>query len=329
MNPAHTRRRFLALGAAAIATSRLAAPALAFGADPLVKEQGIAFGADWSVTMPSKVDLTTLRPQIEAVLATVDRMMSPWRPDSEISVFNAAARGEYAVSPETAFVVQSGLGLAQKTGGWFDPAVGPLVARWGFGPIQGTTGSEQNWTQLAASEATLSKTRDDLTLDLCGIAKGRALDRIANILKTAGHEDFLIDLGGELIGHGQHPEGRGWRVAVEDPRIGVVGAAGVLDLSGRAVATSGFRAQSYQIGDRTYSHIIDPRKGLPVQTETLSVSVLATDGMTADAWATALTAAGAEGPALARLHGITALFLTADATGLHPIATGGFDRYLL
>ena len=329
MMPHLSRRRLLKLGGTSLATASIWAPALALGATPLLTLEGRAFGARWLVTLPAGANTAGLRPAIETLLADIDQKMSPWRPDSEITAFNRAPAGSQTVSPETGLVAQAALDAANLSDGWFNPAVGPLVAQWGFGPIEGTTGRAAPWAHLAAAPDALSKTEIGLTFDLCGIAKGYALDRMATTIADFGHEHFLIDLGGELKAQGHHPEGRIWQVAIEDPRQGFEAPAGALQLDGLAVATSGQRAQSYQVGPTIYSHIIDPQNGMPVQSTTASVSVLASDGMSADAWATALAAAGVHGPALAEQAGIAALFLVRQPAGLSRITTAGFGDYLL
>jgi thiamine biosynthesis lipoprotein len=224
-------------------------------------------------------------------------------------------------------VTTAALAIAEASGGVFDPSVGPLVARWGFGVIAGE--DRPGWQGLSVLEDAVAKDRDGLTLDLCGIAKGRALDRMATLLADAGLTDFLIDLGGELYARGRHPSGRAWQAGVEDPRPGAARVAEVVRLDGNAVATSGDRANGYTFGGRRYSHIIDPRTRRPVAGDLASVSVIAEDAITADGWATALAAAGAKGgPVLARRRGIAALFLIRDGAGLRRIATGAFDTHL-
>ena len=200
------------------------------------------------------------------------------------------------------------------------------MARWGFGPIRGAEGAD--WRALSLADDTIAKPTDGLTLDLCGIAKGRALDRIAAMLASRGEADFVVDLGGELSARGRHPSGRTWRVAVEDPRPGLEGVVEIVRLDGEAIATSGARAQSYTLGARRYSHIVDPRAGAPADNALASVSVIAADATTADGWATALAAAGpVAGPELARRAGLDALFLAAEGAGLTRTMTGRFaDR---
>lgn len=328
-HPHPTRRRMLALTGAALVLAGRAqaeAPAVLRGARPTRSASGAAFGSHWHVTLPDADDPQSLRDPVQTLLDGIDRLLSPWRPDSEIGAFNRAAPGRRAVSPETAHVATAALRLARASEGWFDPSVGPLVARWGFGPIEGEA---TGWRDLDADPASLGKTRAGLTFDPCGIAKGRALDLMAARLADQGHGDFLIDLGGELAARGRHPSGRDWQVAVEDPRADATGAAAVLALRGRAVATSGLRAQSYDLGGHRYGHIIDPRSRTPMDGPVASVSVLAGNAMIADGWATALSAAGLGGPDLARRNGIDALFLIREGEALRQVTTGGFAAHLL
>ncbi|AJY44909.1 FAD:protein FMN transferase [Martelella endophytica] len=329
---AHLTRRHL-LAATGAAGLGLAAPGLLRAASATQHVTGAAFASDWSVTLANGANGAALKPRFDQLLASIDRMMSPWRADSEISAFNLT-RGEASrISDETAFTAEAALAVAAESDGWFDPTIGPLVARYGFGPIEGTVGPEDEaaprWRSLAVEGDRLVKRQPGLTMDLCGIAKGRALDLMALELRESGHDDFLIAISGELLSKGRHPEGRPWQVAVEDPRPETDGAFGVLRLDNAAVATSGLRAQSYDLGGSRYSHIIDPYHARPVGGEIASVSVIAPDAMTADGWATALTAAGAKGPALARRRGIVSLFLFHDGAALRSESVNGFDRFLL
>ncbi len=323
--PRIDRRRFLALGGASALAFGL--PGIAFGAPSLRFIEGRAFATEWSIATPDSVDLETLRRPIEDMLARVDLQMSPWRTDSDVSTFNRAPSGTLKMPAELVRVTEAALALAGLSRGAFDPTVGPLVSRWGFGPIDG--GDATDWRHIGLEPDALSKANDRLTLDLCGIAKGYALDRMADIVRSAGHEDFLIDLGGELRASGMHPSGRSWHVAIEDPRPGVNGAVEVLNLGNMAVATSGSRANGYDVGNRRYSHIIDPATLEPANSSLLSVSVIAAETMSADGWATALFAAGsAKGVDLARRHGVSALFVLKNAQGLKRMSTGAFDTFL-
>lgn len=313
-----SRRGFVGLLGAALVWPR------AGFAEALDAVEGTAFGTSWRIVGPSGSGLGRLRPGIEALFDGIDREMSPWRRDSTVSRFNAGRAGWHRTSDEMARVTGAALSLAKASGGAFDPTVGPLVARWGFGPIDG--GGAPDWRGIATASGRIAKARDDLTLDLCGIAKGRALDRAIEFAQSQGVRNLLIDLGGELRALGSHPAGRPWRVAVEHPVPGRPAPA-VIELPvGSAVATSGLRAQSYVLGDRTYGHIIDPVAGSPTDGELRSVTVLAAEAMTADGWATALFAAGDRaGPALGQAHGIAALFLYGDAPSPRQVRTGAIE----
>lgn len=317
------RRRFLALGTACIV-----APAVARAAEPVNVLGGDAFGTGWRITLPTGRPTERLRPRVEALLADLDLAFSPWRDDSIVSRFNAAGVLDMPVSDQVAGVTQSALSIAAESGGRFDPTVGPLVARWGFGPITSGETRPGGWRALSVDNGHLVKTEPTLTLDLCGIAKGYALDRMVGLLLDTGHDDFIVDFGGELAARGRHPSGRVWQVGIEDPRPEMDGLAGRITLDGVAVATSGVRANGYDIGNRRYSHIIDTTTQEPVEVALCSVSVTGPLAQVADAWATTLMAAGHDGPTLAGQHGIKALFLFRDAAVLRPVATGGIEAHL-
>ncbi|WP_375687735.1 FAD:protein FMN transferase [Pseudooceanicola sp. LIPI14-2-Ac024] len=314
-----SRRGFVTGCAALAATPALAAPPVLRGAAATETITGSAFATGWRVVLPSGPRPDLVAP-IAALLAGIDAEMSPWRDDSAISSVNAMAPGVRGVSEEFAQVLAAAQALQVASGGTFDPRVGPAVAQWGFGPIHAAPGAGA----FALEGGRLEKS-GTATLDLCGIAKGRALDRVAGLLRAGGEGDFLIEIGGELMANGQHPDSRPWRIGVEDPRPGVAGLERGIDLVDRAIATSGLKTQSYMLNGQVYGHIIDPHDMRPVAAGPLaSVSVMADSAMMADGWATALMAAGPEdGPRLAETHRIDALFLYSEPNGLRAVTTGG------
>lgn len=334
-----TRRAFVGRASAAAAGTLMAAPALATGAPMLETIEGTAFATGWRISLPAGSGAAGLAAHVRALLDAVDQQMSPYRADSDLTRFNTARAGACAAPADLVHVARAALDLAAASGGSFDPTVGPQVARWGFGPITGEAGlgtgpatgpaTGADWSDLDLAPDALIKSDPRLTLDLCGIAKGHALDRLAALIRSAGHEAFFVDLGGEVRVAGHHPSGRPWHVGVEDPRPEASGMAEVLALDGGAIATSGDRENGYTLGNRRYSHIIAPETGQPVTGALASVSVLMPTAMEADGWATALMAAGsAAGPALARRHGLSALFLSRAGSGLGRVTTGAFDRHL-
>jgi len=322
-----TRRTLLSGASAALLWP--SAPARAATAGLTIVE-GEAFGAGWRVLLPDAAALRGIGRALEAELAAVDGAMSPYRPDSEIGRFNATSRpGWFALSPESHGVVRRALAVARASDGAYDPTVGGIVARYGFGPIR--SNSLADYRNLSLAEGALHKADARLTLDLCGIAKGHAADRLARSLQSLGATSYLIEISGELRAGGQHPKGRPWQVAIEAPIPGQPRPHRLVSLrDGAALATSGDRVNSYSVAGIRYSHIIDPRRQIPVQGRLASVSVRASNAAWADAWATALFAAGHEaGVALARKYRLSALFILRDGADLHDEITGDFGAYLL
>jgi thiamine biosynthesis lipoprotein len=174
------------------------------------------------------------------------------------------------------------------------------------------------------ARASLTKRRTDTTCDLSGIAPGYAADRIAAALGALGHEDVLVDVGGEIKALGHRPGGAAWRVAVGTPRTGddrgaAAGrpVAATVALSGLALATSG-DYQDFRIGagGRRLTHIIDPRTARPVEHALASATVVRPSAAEADALATALMVLGPhEGQALAEREHLAAYFIVRHADG--------------
>lgn len=259
-------------------------------------------GTAWSVQVgDAGAEESRLRPLIEAELARVVAQMSTWEPDSDLSRFNTAAAGTRQSLPaQLSEVVAAALALARDSGGAFDPTVGPLVELWGFGPgrPRQTAPAEAEiealrarvgW-QLLAQEDDMLIQPGGVSLDLSAIAKGHAVDRIAEALRAAGYLNLLVEVGGELRAHGRHPGGRPWRIGLEGPTAD--GASVGLSLHDRAVATSGDYRQFFEQGGRRYSHMIDPRTGYPIARAGIAVSVVHASCMQADGLATALAVLG-------------------------------------
>ena len=174
---------------------------------------GPALGAAWRLTLPSHVPVGSLQRDLQIVIDEVDRAMSPFRHDSRLSLFNDSASTNWIeLGRQTCEVLAEGLRVARFTLGAFDPTVGPLVGRYGFGPIR--RDAVGNYQLLEVRSAAARKADARLSLDLCGVAKGYALDRMAEIVRLAGVGDFLLDVGGDLLARGRHPGGRAWQVAI-------------------------------------------------------------------------------------------------------------------
>ncbi|QDC37902.1 FAD:protein FMN transferase [Sphingobium fuliginis] len=251
---------------------------------------------------------------METVLGRIIAQMSNWEAASAISRFNAAPVGQWMPLPgEMLTVLRAGLEMARLSGGAFDPAVGRLVAKWGFGP-DGLTGLSEAphhpspWTAIAI-EGDRARRTADVTLDFSGIAKGFAVDAMAAALRGLGAAHFLVEIGGELQGQGIKPDLQPWWVDVEAPP-GLALPTLRIALCGLSVATSGDYRRFRREGGVRLSHSMDPATGAPITNDVASVTVLHESAMLADAWATAITIMGHErGMALATRHGIPACLI--------------------
>lgn len=279
-------------------------------ARPIVDLGGETMGTGWSVRFvaPPRCDPATVETAILARLDTIVAEMSHWRVDSLICAYNRAAPGSWhELPPDFAVVVSAALDVAARSGGAFDPAIGRLVDLAGFGPDPALRNDAEaplalarqlaGWRRLRFRDGRLLQP-GGLALDLSGIAKGYAVDAVADTLGTLGIAHALVEIGGELAGHGVRPDGDPWWVDLEDPP-GIALPRLRIALHGMAVATSG----DYRRG----AHSIDPRTGRSTANGVHSVSVIHHSAMMADAWATALTVAGRiAGMELARREGIAA-----------------------
>jgi len=342
-----SRREWLArVGRAAVTAPFVGLSACALDGPPahaLVLE-GPTMGTRYRVTVPAAArvrDEDALGAELRAVLDGVDGRMSTYRPDAELARFNAAASTAwFDVSDETREVVEQAVAVARGSGGAFDPTVGPLVDLWGFGP-EARTGRPPAPAAVAArrravgvehletrgTPSQLRKHRPDVRLDLSGIAKGHALDRLAACLDARGLRAYLVDVGGELRARGERAPGAPWRVGIERPVPGATDLVATLALGDEALATSGDYRQFFDAGGRRYCHLIDPRRGAPVDHDLAAVTVVARDGAEADAWATALMVLGPDaGEARARARGLAALFVVRAAGAMVLRTTPELDR---
>ncbi len=315
--------------------------ACAGGALPTTVIEGPTMGTRYSVKLveaPDATDEVALQADIDAVLADIVALMSTWEPDSELSRFNRSSVDEwFAISPDTHTVVAAALEVAEQSGGTFDATAGPLINLWGFGPAdtRELPGAEAiaaarallGRIELRAQPPAMRRTAEGVYVDLSAIAKGYAVDRIAELLEQRGTANYLVEIGGELRARGSNARGRPWAVAVERPLPGGRMVQRVLPLTDRSVATSGDYRNFYERDGKRYSHTIDPRTGRPVEHTLASVSVVHPSAMMADAFATALMVLGPdEGFAWAGRNGLAALFIVRDGTGFVERTTAAFEE---
>ena len=283
---------------------------------------GTALGTVWRVRFAAHegIDRDPIRAVIEHRLARIVAEMSQWEPASLLSTFNRAAAGTwFTLPPDFATVMAAALSVAEQSGGAFDPTHGRAAALLGYGaetvarPASAAELDEvlsaAGWQRLAFDRTTCRlRQPGGLWLDFSGIAKGYAVDAVADLLAEQGIADALVEIGGELAGRGLKPDGQPWWVDLEAPPGGAALAPLRVGLHEQAVATSG----DYVRG----AHTIDPRTGRPLDARVASVSVIHDSAMLADAWATALTVLGVEvGMDLAARHGVAARFVEREGAG--------------
>lgn len=283
------------------------------------------------------------QPAIDSLLREFDNSLSLWVDNSLISRVN---RNE-AVQVDTLFstVFLKSMEVARRTGGKFNPCIGPLVELWGFHRRKGEVPSDEkiqealkhiDYQKVALQGRQVVKQDTLIRLDFNAIAQGFSVDVIASFLKSKGINRFLIDVGGEVLAGDPKPDGTAWRVGIEKPADSANAdreIQNVIELSNRAIATSGtYRKYRIENG-RKMSHTIDPATGYPVQHNLLSVSVVASDAMTADAYATAfMVMGGEEAWRFIRANkdlNLEAMFITANDKGeLMTVMTPGFSKLL-
>lgn len=300
-------------------------------------------GTSWTARLVVADDagLAGLRDAIARALAGVVAEMSDWEPDSAISRFNRAAAGSWHELPPAFFtVLDHALALAAATDGAYDPTAGRLVDLWGFGPAPAGTFPPRD-ADIAAARATAGWQRvaldparraalqpGGLRLDLSSIAKGYGVDAAAAALRAMGVENFLVEVGGELIGAGLKPDRTPWWVEIETPP-GIAMAPIVAALHGLAVATSGNYRRFFDADGQRFAHTLDPRTGRPVDNRLVSVTVIHSSCMAADAMATALTVLGPDaGLAFASRRGVAAHFLSDSDGGFVERITPAFGLML-
>ena len=285
----------------------------------------------------------------ERELRAVEALMSTWIESTEISRLNRAkAGGRIALSAPSLEVLRAAQRLKAETGGAFDVTCRPLIELWRSAGRRDTLPSPEeietarrasSWEGLVLEEGGARKLRDTVRVDLGGIAKGYAIDRALEAMVAAGVVGALVDVGGDLRCSGRspmegsahwqraflevHPKGWPWSIEIQSP----FGSdpQGSLRIREGAVCTSGGYARFVEIDGQRYSHIVDPRTGRPAD-ELTSVTVIAPDALTADAWATALSILGPEGFALLGDSPIRALLVRGPPESLEVFATAGDAR---
>lgn len=273
---------------------------------------GETMGTGYSIKIAGKIEKSVLKEisaQVDQELIEINRQMSTWDPESEISQFNhSRSLDPFQCSEEFATVVRRALKLSRQSDGAFDPTLQPLLNLWGFGseaeenlvPDDTAIASAKEITgheKLNVDDASrIWKTDPEVSLALGAIAKGYGVDAVGLILQEAGLENWFVEIGGEVLVSGLNPEGVPWKIGIQFPTTNPMDASlqGIVNITGGAIATSGDYRNYIEEDGNVYSHILDPRTGRAVHSSTASVTVKAPSCMVADGIATALFVMGPE-----------------------------------
>ncbi|MCM8801425.1 MAG: FAD:protein FMN transferase [Candidatus Omnitrophica bacterium] len=262
----------------------------------LFKETQIMLGTFVEVISPEKKAIEIAFKEIKRI----EVLLSKYNPESEISKLNKL--GKLKVSPQTFYIIKKAKEFSIKTGGAFDVTVGPLMELWGFTDKDYRLPKQEQIKEtlkLIGSDKIILNDLDNtvefaipgMKIDLGGIAKGYAVDCAIKRLKEFQIKNCLINAGGDIFCLGDK-FGRPWSVAIQDPEG--KGFLKKLSLKDRAVATSGNYEQFFIKENKYYGHILNPKTGYPVDPDFKSVTVIASDCLTADALATAIFVLGKE-----------------------------------
>ncbi|MBO5850620.1 MAG: FAD:protein FMN transferase [Paludibacteraceae bacterium] len=232
--------------------------------------------------------------------------------------------------------------VSSLTNGAFDITVAPLVNAWGFGfkqevfPTQTTIDSILQYVgykKISLKNNFLQKQDSRIQIDASAIAKGFSVDIVANLLEKNGCENFLVDIGGEIVAKGKNPKGEKWTIGINKPTESPIQTGeiqSVLYSNDIAMATSGNYRQFYYKDGKKYAHTIDPKTGQPVQHQLLSATIVAPTCMTADAFATACMVMGTEKSialcdSIAEIEGF---FIYSGGDSLFSVCSKGFEKLL-
>ena len=256
------------------------------------------------ITSGNDYEMESIGKSIDSLLIQLNKQMSTWDPESEISQFNNwNSQVPFAVSDDFLNVVKKSITISEDTGGLFDPTVFDLMSLWGFGPnprsgfpdiedvhrVLEHTGIRQ----FDITDSVLVKNNKLCKLDLNAIAKGYGVDKIFNLLNQKGFSNIFVEIGGEVKCSGKNIKNKNWSIGIEDPSADgnyQKKISAIISVANGAIATSGNYRNIVDLDGEILGHTINPQTGFPIQTDVLSVSVLSNSCMESDAWATALMA---------------------------------------
>lgn len=296
---------------------------------PYQHDRGMVFGTVYHITYQSS---KSLQKDIEAELAKVDASLSPFNKRSIITAVNE--NRDTVVNKMFSDVFALAMKISDSTNGAFDITVAPLVNAWGFGFKGGAMPSRHQVDSLKAlvgyhkvslTNGRVSKTDPRIMLDCSSIAKGYGCDVVAKFLSAKGIDNYMVEIGGEIVTRGISEKRLPWKIGVTKPTDDSLNVnqeiQTIINVTDKAMATSGNYRNFYYKNGRKYAHTIDPSTGYPVQHNILSSTVIADDCATADAYATAFMVMGLDKAKtiLSRHPELMAYFILASDDGTNKV----------
>ena len=281
-----------------------------FAKETLISGQTMGTTYHIKVVADDLQKISGLKEKIDKRLEEINKSMSIYRKDSEISRFNALkiVGQRFKVSRDFAKVIKKSKELYRLTGGAWDGSIYPLVNLWGFGKTErkNRPPAKEKIASLLINvgfenidlvdKKYLLKKKASISIDLASIAKGYAVDKVAELIKKNDIKNFLVEIGGEVYASGVRKNGQYWRIGVNRPRKETPSDEiyKIVTLKDKAFATSGDYRNFFEVSGKRYSHILDPKTGYPVVNFVVSVSIVADTCTFADGLATAVMVMGRE-----------------------------------
>ncbi len=328
------------------------------GPKSVSKITGQTMGTTYNITS-DLANLSQIKSKIDALLVEINNEVSTYEENSFISLFNKAekkvvlqnTRNYEKEHPHFKINYDVAKEVYRKSRAAFDPTVMPLVNYWGFGPnkknpeqidkakleeIRADVGFVKVDKNTVSSERKkyLIKDRPGIQLDFSALAKGYAVDKVAELLEKEGSKNHLVEIGGEVKVKGKNEKNGFWIIGINRPETDAAlnSVFKKMQLTDMAMASSGNYRNYFKLNDKIYSHTINPRTGYPEQSNLLSTTILAKDCIYADAYATACMVLGLqEGRELIdSVDGVEAYFIYTDEKGqLAELQTNGASFYLV
>ncbi|NVJ58932.1 MAG: FAD:protein FMN transferase [Gammaproteobacteria bacterium] len=308
------------------------------------KINGFTMGTSYQVVFKGKSKNTKqLKDDIERRLDELNQNLSTYIDDSDLMLLNSYQSTDCKkVTTDTLEVTKTALYVYTLSNGVFDPGLGPLIELWGFDrkdthqviPSKNQINEELSQlsfrsTKVDVSEKCIAKGSEDLFINLSAIAKGYAVDEIAQIVEGFEINNYMVEIGGELKTSGNNPKGHSWNIAIESPTSESRTVQKVINPGIMSVATSGDYRNYFEKDGKRYSHTIDPTTGYPIDHKLASVTVINESAMLADALATAIMVMGPErGLEFANANQIPVFLIVKGADEFIEVQNKAFEPYL-